>query len=68
MIPKDCKRLAEVGSPMPKSSSRRRGRSTAEDSGRGTNRVIAKCRKHEAAPLLPSLASRKAPMHHWRRG
>ncbi len=50
MIPKDCKRLAEVTFPMPRSTSTRRGRSTVEVWGRGTNRVIEMCGKHGAPP------------------
>jgi hypothetical protein len=50
MIPKNCKRLAEVNFPMPRSTSTRRGRSAVEVWGRGTNRVIEMCQKHGAAP------------------
>ena len=50
MIPKDCKRLAEVDFPMPRSASTRRGRSAVEVWGRGTNRVIDMCEKHGAPP------------------
>ena len=50
MIPKDCKRLAEVDFPMTRSASTRRGRSAVEVWGRGTNRVIEMCEKHGAPP------------------
>jgi len=50
MTPKDCKRLAEVDFPMPRSTSTRRGTSAVEVWGRGTNRVIEMCEKH-GAPL-----------------
>jgi hypothetical protein len=50
MIPKDCKRLAEVDFPMPRSTSMRRGRSAVDVWGRGTNRVIEMCEKHGAPP------------------
>ena len=50
MIPKDCKRLAEMDFPMPRSTSTRRGRNAVEVWGRGTNRVIEMCEKHGAPP------------------
>lgn len=50
MIPKDCKRLAEVDFPMPRSARKRHGRSAVEVLGRGTNRVIEMCGKHGAPP------------------
>ncbi len=50
MIPKECKRLAEVDFPMPRSASTRRGRSAVEGWGRGTNRAIEMCAKHGAPP------------------
>lgn len=50
MIPKDCKRLAEVDCPMPRSARKRHGGSAVEVLGRGTNRVVEMCGKHGAPP------------------
>jgi predicted HTH transcriptional regulator len=50
VIPKDCKRLAEVDFPMPRSASTRCGRRAVEVWGRGTNRVIEMCEKHGVPP------------------
>ena len=50
MILKDCKRLAEVDFPTPRSTNTRRGRSAVEVWGRSTNRVIEMREKHGAPP------------------
>jgi predicted HTH transcriptional regulator len=47
MIPKDCKRLAEVDFTIAEAFHRT---GAVEVWGRGTNRVIAACEKHGAAP------------------
>ena len=50
MIPKDCKRLAEVDFRSPRCRGTRRGRSAMKASGRGTNRAIGMCAKPGAPP------------------